>query len=280
MSSDPSARIVVASHKPYPMPSDPLYLPLFVGAAGKTDVSGQPKESSGFARDDTGENISALNPGFCELTGLYWAWKNLTEDYIGLAHYRRHFAGDSSGKKDPGDALKAAELRPRLGRYSVFVPKKRQYVIETLYSHYAHTHYAWQLDLTREIISGKYPEYLPECDQVLKRRWGYMFNMAIMRRDLLDAYCVWLFDILFELKERCARRGAGEQLSAYQGRFYGRISEILLNVWLVHASRTGLVPEDRICELPYFNTEKTNWVRKGGAFLMAKFFRKRYEGSF
>ena len=34
----PQAKIIVAAHKPYPMPCDPLYLPLFVGAEGRTDA--------------------------------------------------------------------------------------------------------------------------------------------------------------------------------------------------------------------------------------------------
>ena len=279
MRQDSAVRVVVAAHKPYPMPPDPMYLPLFVGADGKTDESGRPLDI-GFARDDTGDNISHLNPGFCELTGLYWAWKNLGEDYIGLVHYRRHFAGLHAKGKAPEDALKEKELLPLLPKYDVFVPGRRRYVIETLYSHYAHTHYAWQLDLTREIIAEQFPEYLPACDRILKQRWGYMFNMAIMRRDYLDAYCRWLFAILFELKERCAVKQAGTELSAYQGRFYGRISEILFNVWLAREEEAGRLSSQRIRELPWFNTERTNWVRKGSAFLKAKFFRKRYEGSF
>ena len=82
--------VVVATHKPYAMPADPLYLPLHVGAEGK--------ESIGFAGDNTGDHISAKNPQFCELTGLYWAWKNVDADYIGLAHYRRHFRGKGRGE--------------------------------------------------------------------------------------------------------------------------------------------------------------------------------------
>ena len=79
--------IIVAAHKRYTMPADSLYLPLQVGAEGKSDI--------GYRKDNEGENISEKNPYYCELTGLYWAWKNLECEYLGLAHYRRHFKGKS-----------------------------------------------------------------------------------------------------------------------------------------------------------------------------------------
>ena len=77
------ATIIVATHKKYRMPASRLYLPLQVGAAGKTPL--------GYPLDSAGKNISRKNPNFCELTGLYWAWQNLSSQYIGLVHYRRHF---------------------------------------------------------------------------------------------------------------------------------------------------------------------------------------------
>jgi hypothetical protein len=67
-------KIVVAMHKKYKVPKDDIYLPLHVGAEGKEDI--------GFTGDNTGENISIKNPFWCELTGLYWAWKNLDYDYL------------------------------------------------------------------------------------------------------------------------------------------------------------------------------------------------------
>ena len=43
--------------------------------------------------DDTGDNISDKNREYCELTGIYQAWKNYDKlgnpDYIGFIHYRR-----------------------------------------------------------------------------------------------------------------------------------------------------------------------------------------------
>ena len=79
-------KIIVATHKEAEVPQDStLYLPIHVGREGKKDI--------GFIGDNTGDNISSLNPYYCELTGLYWAWKNLDCDYLGLVHYRRYFAG-------------------------------------------------------------------------------------------------------------------------------------------------------------------------------------------
>lgn len=275
----PQAKIIVAAHKPYPMPCDPLYLPLFVGAEGRTDAEGKPLDI-GFQKDNTGDNISSLNPGFCELTGLYWAWKNLDADYIGLAHYRRHFASLTSPSATTEGVLTEAELLPLLSGYDVFVPKKRRYVIETLYSHYAHTHYAGHLDRARALIISQCPEYLPDFDAVMKARGGYMFNMMIMRRDLLDRYARFLFPILFALMEELKEDEETGALSSYQGRLYGRVSELLFNVFLRGEVRCGRIRRERIRELPLVSLEKTNWVKKGSAFLMARFFNKRYEGSF
>lgn len=63
-------KLIVATHKAFQMPKDDnLYLPIHVGAEGKEDL--------GYTGDNTGQHISLLNPYYCELTGLYWAWKIL-----------------------------------------------------------------------------------------------------------------------------------------------------------------------------------------------------------
>ena len=259
--------VVVAAHKPYRMPADEMYLPVQAGAAGR--------EGIGFRRDDEGENISALNPFYCELTAVYWAWKNLDADYIGLAHYRRHFAGRRS--PDPWErVLKKSDIEKDLGIVRAFVPGKRRYYIETLYSHYAHTHSAAQLDETRRIIGEKYPEMLPVCDRTFRRRWGYMFNMMILDRPLFDEYCSWLFGILTELRSRLGEEG----LTSFQARYYGRVSEILFNVWLSRQIETGALRKEEIREIPVVHMEKTDWRKKGIAFLKAKFLGRKYEDSF
>uniref|UniRef100_UPI004056BAC0 DUF4422 domain-containing protein n=1 Tax=Agathobacter sp. TaxID=2021311 RepID=UPI004056BAC0 len=260
-----NVKVIIATHKKYKMPKDSLYLPLHVGKEGKEDL--------GYAGDNTGENISLKNPSYCELTGLYWAWKNLDVDYLGLAHYRRHFTlKNRRQQKKWGlseSVLTQKEAEILLKKHRILVPKKRKYYIETLYSHYEHTHYKEHLDVARDIVEELYPEYITEFDRVMKQTYGYMFNMYIMEKALSDAYCEWLFTILFELENRLCKK----EYSFFQGRFYGRVSEILFNVWLEHEN----IP---YYEIPYMHMEKTNWLKKGISFLKAKFFGKKYEGSF
>ncbi|MCQ2487352.1 MAG: exopolysaccharide biosynthesis protein, partial [Clostridia bacterium] len=66
----------------------------------------------------------------------------------------------------------------------------------------------------------------------------------------------------------------------FQGRFYGRVSEIIFNVWLTQQIKDGVIKKRQIAELPCVYTEKINWWKKGAAFLSAKLFHKKYKGSF
>lgn len=264
-----NVKILVATHKKYQMPDDSMYVPIHVGAEGK-DLD------LGYIKDNVGENISQKNFSFCELTGLYWAWKNLDTDYIGLAHYRRHFSLSKKSDNPFDNVMTSEELDDLLQKYKIILPKKRRYYIETLYSHYAHTHYAEHLDITRKIIQKKYPEYLSSFDKIVKQTSGYMFNMMILPRKWMDDYCSWLFDILFELEKNIDQ----PELSAFQGRFYGRVSEIIFNVWLEYKIKIGEIKKNDIYETNCIYMEKIDWSRKIISFMKAKFLHKKYEGSF
>jgi len=243
--------ILVAAHKPYRMPRASIYLPLHVGREGKNDF--------GYTGDNTGDHISGKNANYCELTGLYWAWKNLECDVLGLAHYRRHFAGKRCFKADWENILGGEKIEALLADAQAIVPVPRNYYIETTYQQYAHAHHAVDLDMTRIIIAERCPQYLDKFDEVMARTWGHRFNMFIMKRDAADAYCGWLFDILFELECRL-------DISAYSrndARVFGFVSERLLDVWL----ETNSV---RTVDVPVMFMEKQNWLKKGGAFLKRK----------
>jgi len=244
-------QIAVATHKQYPMPEDPVYLPVHAGRALAADL--------GYLGDDTGDHISSLNRSYCELTVLYWAWKNLSADAIGLCHYRRYLGCGAFGsqRKRP---LTAAHICQHLQSADVLLPKPRLYWIETNYSQYAHAHHAKDLDAARAVIAAHHPRYLPAFDRVMARTWGHRFNMLIMRRNLLDLYCNWLFDILFRLESVIDTTG----YSSYDQRVFGFLAERLLDVWLE-------TEKPHCKEFPVINTEPQHWPRKIAAFLHRKF---------
>lgn len=234
-------KIVVATHKKYPMPGGALYLPVQAGAACH--------ERLAYQGDDAGENISEKNSVYCELTALFWAWKNMDADAAGLCHYRRYF--QEPGKKAP---LQKETLEKMLMEYPVILPKKRNYFIETGESQFVHAHGQESLDALRGTLKHLYPSYLSAFDQSMARTAGHRFNMFIMRREQFDAYCAWLFEILFETEKR---------LRPPAPRMMGYLSERLMDAWI----ETDSIPYR---ELAVYHTEKEKWLVKGSTFLLRK----------
>ncbi len=248
-------KVVVAAHKPYRMPEDGVYVPLQVGASGKSPIRA-PGGSADFLRDDAGDGISGRNPNWCELTGLYWAWKNLDADVLGLVHYRRHFRGARG-------IATGAELAALFDSgVEAVLPKKRNYFIATTYSQYVHAHHREDLDVTREIVAERDPSGLACFDAAMRSTKGHRFNMFVMRRPLFDEYCAWLFGILFELEKRLDISG----YSDYDARVFGFVAERLLDVWLAER-------RPRTAELPVLHLESQHWPTK-----IARFLKRRIVG--
>lgn len=158
--NDSSLCVLIACHKPYGFPDIEGYMPLEVGAVLHSAAV------PGAFPDNAGDNISEKNPAYCELTGLYWAWKNLNCDYIGLVHYRRYFAVGLLHRRiaEKPDCFAALQKAP------VILPKKRHYVIETNYSQYIHAHHQQDLSVTHKVLEDQCPEYLAAFDRQMRMR--------------------------------------------------------------------------------------------------------------
>lgn len=216
-------KILVAAHKKSWLPDDPVYFPLQVGAEGRKDL--------GLIRDNTGDNISIKNPYFCELTGLYWAWKNLSCDYIGLCHYRRYFAHNgiyTSPEKMKKLIFKQEDYADILKDYDIILPPQHRIKDKTVREQYGKNHNIRDLDEAIKIIIEKYPDYRNAVNSFLGQNRIYYYSMFVMKKTCFDSYCSWIFDILFTLEKRIDI----SSYDTYQSRVYGFLAERLFNVWI------------------------------------------------
>lgn len=202
----------IITHKAFTPPADPSYQPLQVGFG----------KDLGWLRDNTGQNIAAKNKNWCELTGLYWIWKNdQSSTHVGISHYRRYFA---QGKAP----ISGQQVLALLENHDLLIAEFEPYR-ESVYEQYAiESGYARDLDTVRAIIERLYPEDTEAFDAVMKQGGISQYNMMIAPKPLYDDYCAWLFAILEQAEAQIDLSG----YNAYQQRIFGFLSERLLNVYV------------------------------------------------
>lgn len=222
------------------------YQKLLVGAEkNRRNIPADEQES--FLFDDTGDNISNQNGSFCELTGLYWIWKNVhSSDNVGIVHYRRYFGkypATFGGKFREylagmtGEQLQIAPIKlldDLLDSYDAVVTNNQATVSydtpEMVWQEYANAHYLHDLEVVRDVIISRFPNYEEAFYQVIHGRRYHHYNMMYTTRRNFDQYCEWLFSILFDVKQRININ----QYDSYQQRVFGFLSERLMDVWLLH----------------------------------------------
>lgn len=167
--------------------------------------------------DNTGDHISEKNRQYCELTALYWIWKNDHSDYIGLGHYRRHFELDENQLKK----LACSDIDVVLTIPIMDIPS-----VEAIYRR---DHISGDWDVMLEAIRKLAPDYMEAVREMQSGNFYYAYNMFIMRREILEAYCEWLFPLLFYCEEHCS-----EKEDPYQNRYIGFLAEHLMSAYFLH----------------------------------------------
>lgn len=197
------------------------YHTLYVGAYR------QQEKRKNYCFDDTGDSISERNPNYCELTGLYWLWKNSSDAQKGIVHYRRFFTKNSFSS-NPCFYYKVDELNKYLAEYEILVAEKLFVPAENVYEDYCAAHYKKDIDALKELIEEKYSDYSEAFNTVFGRRYYSPANMLYCDSKVFDSYCEWLFGILFELEKRIDITDYNSE----QARIFGFIAERMLNVWI------------------------------------------------
>ena len=212
--------IYIATHKKFNVPNLNGYCALQVGA--------ERKEKYGYLRDNIGNHISGKNANYCELTGLYWIWKNTDDSYKGLVHYRRYFGRNNLSNKI-SDICSYEYLLNCLKSVDIVLPYVEYFKQNAKEEILLHCCTEEIFDKLRQIIETKYPDYIETYDRYFNENKASLFNMLFCKREIFDAYCEWLFSILFVLEKQVDLA----KLNTYQQRLYGFLSERLLNVWVI-----------------------------------------------
>jgi len=236
-------KILVCQHKETKLFHDDVYTPIQVGKAkSKVDL--------GILGDDEGDNISAKNDSYCELTALYWAWKNMKDvDIIGLCHYRRYFDFHEqcgwpyaikiydTNKLEKLDFSVPSDVLERVKSGNVVVAKKVTFAVPNILN-YGYWHICDDMKTVGRIISETKEQKYSEAFKHVLYKSGSLcpFNMFLMRKEGFDAYCSWLFPILEE-GERQVNTG---NYNPMQKRIWGYVAERLFNVWL-YANKKDLI---------------------------------------
>ena len=226
-----STTIFAMTHKKFIPPTDSMYVPLHVGREGKEDL--------GYLADNTGDNISAKNQYYSELTGMYWVWKNYTaSDNVGICHYRRFLVNDA------GKLFTKEEIEALLGRYDLITTKTLT-MRYPYYDGFSHNHNLKDLETALSVIKEMYPDDYDTLEKMIHQRQTWFGNIMICKKTLYDEYCSWLFPIFFEMEKRIDV----ESYDDYHKRVFGFISEFLLYVWAtvkrlkVYQCKVGMLGE-------------------------------------
>ena len=166
-------------------------------------------------RDNIGDHISEKNREYCELTALYWIWKNTSSQYAGLCHYRRHFELN----EDLLDQLCKSQVD-----VAVTVPILNFPSVKEVYRQ-DHVKQDWEIMM--EAVGILQPKYQKAAEEVEKGIYYYGYNMFFARKEIVDDYCSWLFPILAYCEGHCEKKE-----DPYQNRYIGFLAERLLTIYL------------------------------------------------
>lgn len=241
----PKIKILISCHKPTAYISNNILTPIQLNCANNK------MRIPNMLRDNDGENISKLNPMYCELTAQYWAWKNLDADYYGFCHYRRYFNfSNKKFKEDPfGNIVEQypgeyiiekygqdeATIRKTIGDNDIIISERKDIrkmpgAQKTIIDQYkcAPLLVSSDIDLVKEIIDEITPEYSVAAEEHLNGHATSFCNMYILKKEIFFEYCEWMFKILGEFCKRVDM----SKYSTEALRTPGHLSERLFGIYL------------------------------------------------
>lgn len=209
---------IAKSHKDQPLKTsyftpDWIY-PIQAGAALSDKVLAK-------IADNTGENISFKNGNYCELTALYWIWKNrINQDseseYYGIFQYRRILdITENDLHQLSKNRVDVVLPYPMISEPNIFEHHER-YVKDS----------DW--DAMMQALRELYPQFYKKALDIFNQQYMYNFNIFVARKPIFNDYCTWLFSILERTEELSYPKG-----SERADRYIGYLGENLLTLYFM-----------------------------------------------
>lgn len=244
------AKIFISYHDEHYLIKSPILQPIQTGCANAE------KLFKGMLQDNAGDNISAANDRYCELTAQYWVWKNYDKigvpEYVGFMHYRRHFMFDGwVGNPDwcwlpkssvyfvpyitPAYMLHISDkaILTQLENCDCIVLKP--YDVTNLESYNIRTQYAKLpkqdvriFDIFIKTAKQLYPNYTQAIEKIKKGSIQYLCNMFVMKKELFFEYSEFCFSILKEVDKQID----SSKMDKIAARFLGYLGEFCLSIFV------------------------------------------------
>ena len=241
-------KIFLSYHKNTPIYKSHVFQPIKVGGG----------TLEGCLTDDIGDNISKLNPYYCELTGHYWVLKNYlnncNEKYIGFAHYRRLpdltnitcedipaiYGLNYSDSIRLFDKLNTSNLFELCQNYDIILPCSCYMYEHTVnpelrstephyntYEHFKTEHKNDLLDILNKVIETNYPEFIQGMKDCYNSDKSHFYNIYIMKTDIMADFLNFMFNSL----EKVGTQIGGWEQEKYK-RMAGFVGETITNIWI------------------------------------------------
>ncbi len=251
-----------------PLHSD-ILCPVQVGCALKKDLYDD------MYHDNDGENISAHNPKYCELSAVYWGWKNQDKlgnpDYVGLMHDRRHFLFNANLPIPNKQVtwmphspvymfppvcpayltyLTDDVIRSYFPKYDIMILKPYDVKYRLGEKGNMRERFLRSEAMSADIfevwvktVKELFPDYTDELTTFVNGHIEHLCSMSVMRKDLYEQYCHFTFTALKAVDEQID----SSQFSAPKKRFLGYLGEFMLSLFVMKLKHTR--PDVNFAEL-------------------------------
>ena len=168
-----------------------------------------------------GDNIDFLNPWYCELTGLYYLWKHVDDDIVGLEHYRTYFWKDGHpiNKEQIKEELKHGDII--CGGYSYPTPWCRTCCYDELNKH------TKTVQQFLKILFDKDKVFADYFGNFLKGKRLCACNLFIGPKKIFNEWMEFFFDVIIDFEKKCPI-GPGTNTLRREGYF----AEFMFGAWL------------------------------------------------